>query len=615
MNQINFYLNNNKINPPENWRGLGIEANFEDGEFKSQQLTINNWDFVRENTDYIKVWINSGYIFEGMPFRVEEVNEATGVITAIFNGYIDLTDDTLYDENRITVKSKERYSIDWLNDTAAGFGFEYLESIGLLTTADYIAVPYIISAIPNYKESAIALVSLTLVTNQLVNSATLIIASISEVISDPLMWGSIISAAIQILQFVIMLLAAILLIKQIFDLLIQRVKYHNAIKVKTLFERGCQYLNLTFSSSTIPDDWYILPKKYVVRKNPQNIFGFNILGAFQPNEFPQNGYPKENFADFILKMKDLFNGKVLLDNVNANLRFERKDFSTKPAQYTMPPIENYQYRYNTNDFTSNLYVEFLTDVTESNTITQYKGTGYQVIQRPISYVTPEYVLMKGLKQVTPQYALGKRKVELTTVEEIFKGILEALDFALPPIINAINATINILDDIIDIVNEFIDFLETVNDLPVVGNVFNFDFKPIPSISPITYTPLANQIDNRIGMLLLEHDYFTQDKLLRLESDGKLHEEQPSAKVVYEDYYSIEIINNQWKLQDFATVPMNLEDYLKLKDNPNAFNDKGAKIKVESVIYNLWDKTASMKTREQITYSTNLQQIYNEPSGE
>ena len=606
MNQLNFYLQNNQINPPKNWTEIGIECNFQDGEFKSQQVTINDWDFVRENIDVIQGWISAGYIFEGMPFRIEEVQETNGNVITIFDGFLDLTEMTKFDEYGIVAKSKQRYSIDWLNDTAAGFGFEFLASEGLITNADYIDIPYIISAIPNYKESAMAIISLTLSSQMLLTSASEITATLLALTSDPLSYGEVLRLISQIINFTISIVVIIKLIQKIFDLLIQKIKYHKGINLRTLFEKGCQFLNLTFDSSVIPNDWYILPKKYVVPPNPNSSDGLGILGAFTPNEFPQFGYPKESFSEFIIKMKDLFNGKVLMNESLGNLRFERRDFSTIPPSYIMPPVENTTYELNTNEFISNLLIEFLTDVSESNTITQYLGAGYQITQRPINIINPENILMKGLRMVNVQYALGKRKTELTTVENLFDNLLEALDAVLMPFIFAINLAIAVANGLIDVINDFIGFVE-----PFVG----FDFPSIPNITPIEYTGFGLVFDNRIGMLLLEHDYFMQDKLLRLTPDGKLTETQPSAKLLYDNYYNIEILNNQWKLQNFETVPFTTSDYLQVKDNPNAFDINAMPIKLESVIYSPWNKIASVKTRVQYTYSTNIQRIANEPTGE
>jgi hypothetical protein len=615
MNQINYYLNYNKINPPQNWRELGIECNFQDGEFKSQQVTITDWTFVRENIDAIQSWISQGMIFEGLPFRIDEVQEENGNIITIFDGYIDLTDGTLFNEYKLTAKSKERYSIDWLNDTAASFGFEYLATQNLLMNSDYVDIPYIISTIPNYKESAIAIISLTLSGQMLLASASEITATIIAATSDPLSYGEVLRLIAQIINFATSIIVIVSLIKKIYNLLVQPVKYHKGIKLRTLFEKGCAHLNLTFDSSIIPEDWVILPKKYVIPANPDNSDGLGILGAFQPNEFPQFGYPKENFSDFIIKMKDLFNGKVLMNPNTGHLRFERRDYSTVAPQYMLPPIENTSYQLNTSEIYSNLDITFLTDTVESNTITQYKGTGYQIIQRPAFILRPEFVLMKGLREVNISYALGKRKTELTTVEKIFDTLLEALDTALMPVIFSINTSIALVNDLIDIINDFIAFLEAVNDLPLIGDIFSFDFPSIPTIEPIPYSSFGLIFDNRIGMLLLENDYFMQDKLLRIISDGRLHETQPSARLLYNNYYNIEMVNNQWKMQSFDKVPFVTADYLMVKDNPNAYDENGNIIKIESVIYSPWTKIASIKTRRQNNYTNNLILKEVEPSGE
>jgi hypothetical protein len=387
------------------------------------------------------------------------------------------------------------------------------------------------------------------------------------------------------------------------------------MSLRRLFEVGCDYLKLTFDSSVVPGDWYILPKKYQIPKSTNNAFSFGMLGAQSINEFPQFGYPKDTtFADFIIKMKDVFNGKVLMNQNTGQLRFERRDFSTTPATYQLPPVRNTTYQLNTNEIYSNFFVEFSTDVMESNTITQYGGTSYQVIQTPIAVANSNnYKLLKGFKQVQLPYALGKRKTELTTVEKVFDTLLEGLDLIVNPVVEGLNATIGILNDYIDLANSFFTFIEDVATF--TGADFAFDFPNIPTINPIDYTPLGSLIDNRIGMLMLENDFFMQDKLLCLSSDGKMKETQPTGKYLYENFYVIDVINNQWKLQEFDTLPFTLDDYLKVKDNPNAFDENGQNIKLESFIFNPWQETASAKIRKRYIYDANLQQQYIEPNGE
>jgi hypothetical protein len=54
------------------------------------------------------------------------------------------------------LKQLKKKNIDWLNSVADSFTFDYLVSIGNITSTDYKYMPYVINSIPDYKESAIA---------------------------------------------------------------------------------------------------------------------------------------------------------------------------------------------------------------------------------------------------------------------------------------------------------------------------------------------------------------------------------------------------------------------------------------------------------------------------
>jgi hypothetical protein len=607
MNPLNFYLNNNLINPPKNWRELSVEVNFQDGEFANQRVSINDWDFVRENIDAINGWITAGRIFEGMPFRIEEVS-TSGVTTMMFDGYIDISDQAQFDEFSLIVKSKPKYSIDWLNDVATGFSFDFLYEKQFIVQSDFVPIPYVISSIPDYEKLAITVIGLTLILDSLVASIKTLAGAISSVVSASPDWGNYLILVGEVLKFIGLTIAAVALIKRMFAVIIQKVKYHNAIPIKKLFERGCQYLSLSFQSSIILDTDVILPAKYYVPKNPSNEFNLNILGAFSPNEFIQYGFPNGTFADFIIKMKDQYNGKVLFDG--NTLRFERKDFSLSTPSYTLPNIINTAYQLNTDEFTSNFFCTFSTDISESNTITDYLGTSYQVTLRPISILNPNFVLMKGLNQVNLSYALGKRKLELTPVENLFKDIGGLIDAAVQFGANTLNLIIDVLDAIIDGINEIVNFFENVGAL--VG--FDFDIPDIPQIPQVNYSPIGNLLDDRIGMLLLEKDSFQTDKLLRIEASGKLAPQQPSAKEVYEKFYIIDYFT-QYKYQDWNGIGFNLQDFNAIQFNSQVFNPQQDTSLVMSAKYNIWNKKADIKTKTPYIYTTNLIKNYVEPTGE
>jgi hypothetical protein len=603
-----FYLNNLLINPPKNWRQIEIEVNFEDGEFKTEQLNINDWDFVRENIDAINAWISAGFIFEGMPFRIEQIS-STGATETLFNGYIDLSKEAKFGEFGIQAKSVPEYSLDWLNDVASGFSFDYLFNQQIITQSDFIDIPYVISSIPDYQSAVIAVIGFTLVINDLSASVSSLSGAISAVASSSPDWGNIFFLIGEIIKFTVLIIASIKLLRRIIFLLIQKVKYHKGMKIKTLFERACQHLGLTFQSSIISEDEYILPKKRTVPVNPQNIFNYGVLGAFAPNEFPQFGYPDETFADFISKQKKRYNGKILFDgNI---MKFERIDYYNGTPQFNLPNIINDDFTLNSDEFVSNMLISYQTDLSESNTISKFLGTSYQAIFKPQTVINQSFVLMKGIKRIDLDYALGKRKNELTKVEEIIQELAQVIDALIAATAFVINSFIAGINAILDGINAFINFFEDLGGL--VG--FEFDIPDIPNIEPLEVESFSDVIDDKLGMLLLEKDSFLIDKVLILTSeDYKLNTSQPTAKLVYQNYYDFEHFK-QYKLKNWNGIPFTLNDYIQVKNNPRAITPDGIVAKLVSLRFNPWDKRANVISKEPYIYTNNLIKTYIETNGE
>jgi hypothetical protein len=608
MNAPQFYLNNLLINPPRNWRQLEIEVNFEDGEFKTEQLNINDWDFVRENIDAINAWITAGFIFEGIPFRIEQIS-STGATEVFFKGYIDLSKEVKFGEFAISAKSVPEYSLDWLNDVASGFSFEYLYEIQVIKDSDFVDIAYVISSIPDYKSAVMAVIGFTLIINDLSASVVSLTAAISAVSSGSPDWGNIFILVGEILKFITLLIASIALIRRIAFLLIQPVKYHKGMQLKRIFERACQHLGLVFQSSIILEDEYILPKKRQVPVNPQNKFNYGVLGAFSPNEFQQWGYPDGTFAEFIESQKKRYNAKILFDG--NTMIFERVDFYIGTPQLSLPNIINDDYTLNSQDFISNMLISYQTDISESNTITDYKGTSYQTIFKPQTVINQNFVLMKGIKKIELNYALGKRKNELTKVEEIVKDILNVIDVLVSGVAFVVNNFISVLNAILDGLNAFIGFLEDA--AAFFG--FDFDVPEFPEIKPFEPIDLSDIIENRIGMLSLEKDSFQVDKILWLSpADYKLKQPQPTARQVYHEFYDFENFQ-QYKQKNWDGIPFTLTDYLQVKNNPRAITPDGIVAKLVSLKFNPWDKIANVISKEPYIYTTNLIKTHIETNGE
>jgi hypothetical protein len=305
----------------------------------------------------------------------------------------------------------------------------------------------------------------------------------------------------------------------------------------------------------------------------------------------------------------MFNAKVLLSN--GVLTFERRDFNTSSPVYELPTIEKNGYRTNADEFLSNIYLEFATDLNDKNTIQQYDGTATQITVLPKKIVNKRMVLTKGFERRSFPFALAKRKEELTVPEKVIKALAKVIDPVVGGLIKIVNGIIKVLNKIIKTIKKLI---KAINTLP--GIKIKFDPDPI---KPIKYTPLGDLIDNRIGMLMIENDFISTPKMLLIDEKNdplntKLSSNNQSvvnSLYLYNNYHYIDSFDsavysdtNQYKIYEIENVPFCYEDFLKVKNN-NRLLDSGDEGEIDSLSWNIWEQTANIKFRINEKYTDNL----------
>lgn len=618
--RTNFYLDGTKVNPPKNWKALKLELNF-DKEKISESVNINNWDFVRENADTVNNRVAQGLtggvgIFEGIPIRIEI--DRNGTIENPFDGYLDLPNGN-YSCNEVNIGSKERKQIDWLNDVSDGFTFEYLyKEEGLITKNDFKFMPYVISSLPDYQKSAIALVS-AFILRQEVENANKKLEDISISLTNPFESTAILRAILIIIYLTSLILTLINLIKDVILFLIQPVKYHACMSIKKLCEVGAKHLGLSFTSPILNspeyEDAVIMPEKFF---NPVNSTDSRILGFTIPNKNKQEGYFKGTYGDLLRALKTVFKAKILIQNDTIHLI--RRDQTLGQPQYQMPDVRQLFKTYNTQDFKSNYVVAFQTDLSDDNTITDYQGTSFQVILRPNVINNADLVLTTGLEEARIPFALAKRKEDLTIVEEIIKVGLQIFEAVLGVAVIVVNGLIAIANLIVKTLNAIIKALK------LVGIKVKWQIKPIPKLKKFN---LTNLIENRKGMLLLEADYFNTPKIFILKEgnkdrNNKISDENKtnfSAKYLYDNFHFVDSFlpsqekpnANQYIIQSFEKVPFCFDDYQKVKQN-NFIFVKGKIGEVDSLKWDVYNQHADITVRVNELYTNNLKPIYLEPTG-
>jgi len=620
--KINYILNGTQINPPMNWQDTAFEVNFDrDGNAKTK-ITSNNFDFVRENADTIisRVYdgATGGYgILEAVPLEVQL--ERNGVIEKPFSGYVDLTKDSIFSREMCKVNATERKSIEWLEEKADGFTFEYLRSINVITNDDYKFIPYVINSIPDYKESAMAILTGFIVVQQIIDCIEKVKDLLAEIANPLTAVSGIVKASLLAIYLVTLIASLIKLIKDIIQLLIQPVKYHACMSVKTLVEKGCQHLGLTLSSSILSSGIYskayIMPEKF---KNPVNFDDNRILGFTTAQKTQQEGYYKGTFGNLLRGLKEQFNAKIYIKN-NV-LYFDRLDANLTPPQYVLPDIYQPEYKTNADEFKANYYIVYQTDTIDKNTLQEYEGTAHQVIFNPNISQNSDLVMMKGLEEVRIPFALAKRKTDLTIPEKIVKAFLDVLSAIVNALIAALNALIIGINAVISGINS------VINALDFIGININLNVQPIATISPVN---LGNLIENRINMMMLETDFTSVPKifLMDLGAQNKFNklttgnETYFSAKYLYDNYHYINNFlptadkpnGNQYIIKEFVNVPFGFQHYQQVKENNQIIvGDKTGLI--ESFKWNPYDQVANIRVRISTLLTNNINATYLTPSG-
>jgi len=615
--KVNFFLNNTSTNPARNWRELELELNFDRDGNAIQQTSITDFEFVRENADLITANLTNGRLFEGVPLKID-VSKGANTQTA-FDGYVDLTARSNFSRDICNVRAVEKNRIDWLNDVADSFTFEYLIEKGYLTQDDYDFIPYVINSIPNYQESAIALVSAYVITQQIIEAIEKV-KSLAAELSNPFSAiSAIIKIALLVIYLVGLLIALVNFIKNLIKLLIQPVKYHACMSVQKQMTAACSYLGLNFSSSIFSttdfSKAYIMPQK---SSNPVNANDNQFLGFTIPQKTEQRGEFKGTFGDLLRQLKSMFNAKIVIKN--GTLFFERRDYNVTPPTYVLPDVYQPFYTTNADENASNYYIKFETDTIDKNTLQEYTGTAYQVILNQAITANSGFELMKGLNEVPIGFALAKRKTELTIPEKIVKVLLDVVDIYVNALISGVNALITGINAIIGVINDVIDALDFIG--------INISFN-VPSIPSLNFINLSGLIDNRLNMLKIETDFTSSAKFFLMDKGSQAkfnkltsgNETIVSAKYLYNNYHFINSFvptssrpkGNQYIIKEFDNVPFSFEDFLNVKDN-NQITAFGEESLIEAVKWNPFQQKAYIRVRINTLLTSNFSQTNIEPNG-
>lgn len=617
-------IDGTETNDPNNLEGLEIELNY-DKDSEAQAVSINNLELgvgdARDSNDgaiVSKKHIDDGLtggvgVFEGKPLMIKLDDQKTKVFE-LFDGYLDLSKASV-DCNLVVPPIVERGGIDWLNDVVDGFSFEYLESIGKIKSEDYVAVPFCKNKKDSAAEVIIAIITVFVVIDKVRGQSVEVQKSAAR-LSTPFGLTEIVALVFQILYLIVLIAALVRLVIDLYNTLVQPVKYHYVMYENVLVRKGLEHLGLNLSSSILDNTPFnkaaVMPEKFNTKENNTGLLEF-VTGFFAPDPLEQQGFYKGTFGDLLRALKIKYNAKIIIDKKTNTVFFEKQNYSITSAAFTFPPVDVDTFEFNHEDFVSTRVLSFSTDLQDRNTIQEYSGTTIQVTTTPKVIDNPTMVLMRGLDEINIPFALAKRKTELNFIEKVLDGFFKIISPVVDGFVAVINAIIQGLNALIKALNKFIKALR------VIGIKIKFRIPSIPSVSSPNF---KNLIEDRIGMMVLESDYTSVPKMLLVGNNSnprnnKLlsnNEEVQNAEYLWENYHYFSSFvpqqdskGNQFKIRAVESIPFCFEDFEKVRTNKKVFDSDGNEGELISLKFNPFDQTASGSYKIQEVYTLNLKE--------
>ena len=581
MSNLSFKINGTAINPPLKWRETQIIATFD---FENNEASINTSQiiFVDEAAKFLRDYVAGGVtgttpgIMEG-PTLTVDIQDPTQAIATSFDFIIDTAAEDFEIVNPTTVRARLRKveGVRTFQERAKGTTFLLLLDKGAINTSDFKSLPYVVEKEPNGIDLALLSFSTTMMVIQLIQEIRVLQTNIQNIIStaQALPTGPV-SAVIQaialaIIQAVFVALLIAQVIKMVTDLiayLISPVKFHKVMKVRTMLEKGANFLGYQYDTSiSVLDDLYYLPSK--VDLDLDTIFD-KIKQGFTLNQ-PGIGIPSERDSIYTLGdlftmcNRDLFNARLAIKNNTVEQHALNAPWWTQLSTYQMPDRLQESTRYNASELESNRLIKFQVDQNDYHTIDNYTGTAYEIITEQVSQNNLQNVLLKGLEVTEIAAALPNRKSSLNATERALKELAGAVD-------------------------------------DLTGNTGSNN-------------SLASRIQARVGMLKMEKDLVRVGKLMRLNNQLKLAANQRdnfSAKFLYNNYHNEKsfVLNNygnQYRTFEGQRIIFGYSQFLELVNNNYLTTQNGNSGKITKFAWTIDQDTAITDFRVKQIWTTNL----------
>lgn len=568
---IQFKINGQTSNAPVEWQDLEVQVDFT--EQQEASITTDEFTFPLQASEIITSHVRGGLtglsvgIFEGisLDITVFEQNQTAN----IFNGFLDFNNFKVLDPCRVQSKIIKTNSFNNYYELMQSNTFGKLRADGVISSGDYVRIPYIVQKEFDFLEVALLSLATYMALKETIEAIKRTAESVRDIVriasatpfSGGELAGAILNAIINLAYTTALIIYLKNLITELMAYLYPTIKHKRGMKLKRMLEIATANVGFTLDCNiTDLDRLYYYPSHSTVR--PNKLFGVTIADDEGIPQTADYGYRCSEILDLIIK---LFNCRVKIKDNQVIIKTESDPYWFQTSTYQLPDVLSETYRYNTEDLIANRLIQFQVDTQDSYTLSNFKGTNYEVITSPINVVDKKKVLIKGLEQISFDIALGNRKNGLSAVETAIKALASIIDV-------------------------------------LVGTNF------------------ASQVQNRIGLLKIGSDIVNVPKLLPLNASLKLdgnYRDTFNAKWLYDKYHSYKsfVLNNlhyQQQVFEDIEVPFCLHDFNSVVDNNYFTTFAGDQGYIKNIRWRLGSDKATMTYTIFKPYTKNLKETYVEP---
>lgn len=570
---LQAYANGLPVQAPVDWEEIRVLATFENTATQAN-LTVSEVTLVGDARRAFLQHIADGNMFEGFPYNLVLSNTDSQV--SIFDGFIDPTQDFVdnSDLQRAICTLVKANGLNSFDERLSAVTFGHLVDIGLITSADYIDVDYVVEKPINAFELFMTAMMAYLMAKELAENikdiaeaigtiAGILVAGITGSVGAAIL--AIATAILQIIYAAAILAAIIKLARDLVSTFVPPKRTHKAMTFKKLLEKACAHLGYSFNSSITMLD------KLVFLASNQNVDQSAKFGFIERAGTITEGIPNANDFGYVCSemfetVLNMFYARVAIVGSTVQLHPVASGFWQKISDLQTPDVLLEEKRYNPQDLKANILVAFDTDIRDDWTIQNFKGTNYEIITDLVTVADPRAKYIKGLEEIRIGACLGNRKDQLNAFEEALKSLGTLVD--------------------------------------KVTGVFGKG------------TNIASQIKGKVGVLKVTDNNHSKPKILYMEGGRipKNHRDLLSAKLLWQQFikeksFINSIYEGQKAVYSGVEIPFGLRDFLKTIDNSYFQLADGRTGKFTSIEWGFSRDKATVDFWVQEKYTNNLKETY------